>query len=177
MWQDVLEKSPNKARVRYNVGFLYFKKVMPEKALPYLVRALEIDSREEKYWITLNSAISILGEYEGRCSAGKEYHTTYDKVDPAFKKPWLALSYNNLGLAHEHLGNIYLARENYQKAVTVNPSLDLAWYNLTLVSARQNDTPNVATSLKILRTINPQLEQDAVKKIQEQQRSVKFIAQ
>ncbi|MGB9080447.1 MAG: tetratricopeptide repeat protein [Desulfuromonadaceae bacterium] len=167
LWQDVLEKSPNKARGRYSVGILYFRNTLPEQALPYLVRAVELHSGKEKHWVALNSTISILARYEGRCSSSKEYHL----VAPEDRKPWWANSYNNLGLAYEFLGNLYLARENYLKAVTINPSLDLAWYNLALVAAHQNDTPTVASSLEKLRTINPLLEQAAAKTIREQLRS------
>jgi tetratricopeptide (TPR) repeat protein len=169
MWQDVLKKSPNKARPQNFVGVLYFRRFMPEKALPLLVRALEIDSDTERYWTSLNSAIWIIDRYKGRCSEGMEYHTTIDKVDPGYKKPWMAVSYNNLGLAYEYLGNIYLAQTYFQKAVTFNPSLDLAWYNLALVSSRRNDSISAESSLGHLKAINPRLERDAVKTIREQQ--------
>lgn len=129
MWQDVLKKSPNKARVKYNVGFLYFKRYMPEKALPYIVGAIEIDSTQEKYWDILNVAITLLGKYEGRYLAVNKYHL----VEPEMKKAWLANSFNNLGLANEHLGNLNQARDNYLKAIKLDPSLDIAKYNLTLL--------------------------------------------
>lgn len=129
MWQDVLKKSPNKARVKYNVGFLYFKRYMPEKALPYIVGAIEIDSTQEKYWDILNVAITLLGKYEGRYIAVNKYHL----VEPEMKKTWLANSFNNLGLANEHLGNLNQARENYLKAIKLDPSLNIAKYNLALL--------------------------------------------
>jgi tetratricopeptide (TPR) repeat protein len=178
LWQDVLEKSPNKARARFAIGELYCRNLMPEKALPYLVRTLEIDPRREKHWMILNTAIMQLGRYKGRASAGMEYYVASAvKVDPNHKSQWLALSYNNLGLAYEHLGNRYLARESYHKAVTVNPSLDLAWYNLSLLAANQKDTASVESSLEKLRTINPVLAQDATKTIREQMHSVQPKAQ
>jgi tetratricopeptide (TPR) repeat protein len=175
LWQDVLVKSPNKARPRFAVGSIYYRKLMPEKALPYLVRALELDSSQKSYWITLNHVIMQLGIYNGRCSDGKEFVIS-DSIDPANRVPWLAISYNNLGLAYEHSGNIYLAQENYKKAVAFNPALDLAWYNLALVSARRNDASTFSNSLKMLRAISPVLEQNAVKAIQEQN-SVQLIPQ
>lgn len=169
LWQDVLDKSPNKARPRHTVGFLYVKKFMPEKALPYLVRAVEIEPGKDKYRIILNSAISLLSRYNGRCSAGMEYQATVDKVKPAYKNEWSAISYNNLGLAYEHLGNMFLAQENYQKAVTLNPYLDFAWYNLALVAVRRDDSFTVAGILETLRTLNPPLERDVSNLIRKQQ--------
>jgi tetratricopeptide (TPR) repeat protein len=173
LWQDVLEKSPNKARAQYSVGLLYFRRYMPEKALPHLVRALELDSAKQKHWNTLNAAVSIIGSYQGRSSAGREYH----EVDPGDRKAWMANSYNSLGLAYEHLGNRHLARENYRKAVSANPSLDLAWYNLALLAARQNDTPAAAAALERLRGINPPLEQAAARTIREEAPSVQLKPQ
>jgi len=173
LWQDALEKSPNKARAQYSVGLLYYRKFLPEKALPYLVRTLELDSARQKHWNTLNAAISIIGRYAGRSAAGGEYHT----VEPEQRTAWMANSYNNLGLAYEYLGNRYLAEENYRKAATTNPSLDLAWYNLALLAAQQNDAAAVAASLERLSAINPQLGRDAAKVIRKQAQSVQLIPQ
>jgi len=89
----------------------------------------------------------------------------------------MANSYNNLGLAYEYLGNRYLAEENYRKAATTNPSLDLAWYNLALLAAQQNDAAAVAASLERLSAINPQLGRDAAKVIRKQAQSVQLIPQ
>jgi hypothetical protein len=173
LWRDVLEKSPNKARASYSVGLLYYRKFLPEKALPHLVRALELDSARATHWNTLNTAVSLIKAYEGRGSAGAEYHT----VDPEQRYQWLANSHNNLGLAYEHMGNRYLAGVNYQKAADINPALDLAWYNLALLAARRNDTATLATSLEKLRALNPQLGQDAVKIIRGEGHSVQLIPQ
>jgi tetratricopeptide (TPR) repeat protein len=172
LWQDALKKSPNKARPWYSVGVAYFRRYMPETALPYLVRAVELEPGTTNYWITLNETISVISKFEGRSSDDMQYHAAVDAVNKQYLVPWTAICYNNLGLAYEHLGNRYLARENYHKAVTVNPSLDLAWYNLALLAASQKDTASVESSLENLRAINPVLAQNATKTIQEQMHSV-----
>ena len=165
MWRDVLEKSPNKARASYNLGFQYYKRYKLEQALPHLVRALELDTGMVEYWNTLNNTVSLIVAYEGRTSSGHQYGVTDDNVyrlHPELRKPWLANNYNSLGLVYEHLGNLRLAQENYLKAATVNPFLDLAWFNMALVSARQNNTSKVALSLERLRAISPPMELYAV---------------
>jgi tetratricopeptide (TPR) repeat protein len=175
LWQDVLKKSPNKARPQNSVGIIYMRKFKIEQALPYLVRAVEIEPSTPKYWIALNSAVSLVDKYKGRCSSGEEYQAAVDRVKPEEKTNWNALSYNNLGLAYEYLGNVYLAQENYKKAVATNPALDSAWYNLALAAARRNDTSNAASAIKELKAINLLAGQDAEEAIREQQRSVQLI--
>lgn len=166
LWQDVLKKSPNKARARYNIGLFYSRKFMFEQALPHLVKALEIDPNLQEFWLALNAAMPLLRKYEGRCSAGYEYQTNFVTVDPQQGTPWMANSYNNLGLAYEHGDDLFRARECFLKATTINPSLDRAWYNLALIAIRQNDTATVDTARKWLRTLNPQFEQDVAHIIQ-----------
>jgi tetratricopeptide (TPR) repeat protein len=177
MWQDVLEKSPNKARIQFNVGFIYFRKFMPETALPYLVRALELDPSVDRHWYTMNAAISMISKYKGRCSPGYEYFKNFEEVNPIYRKSWSALSDNNLGLAYEYLGNLDRARENYRKALALNESLDLAWYNLSLLAASQKDIATAESSLVKLRAINPKLAQDATKTIRESMPSVQLKTQ
>jgi tetratricopeptide (TPR) repeat protein len=169
LWQDVLKKSPEKARARYNVGLFYSRKFMFEQALPHLVKALELDANQQEYWLALNAALPLLRKYEGRCSAGYEYQSSFVKVDPDNDKPWMANSYNNLGLAYEHLGELSRAQENYLNATAINPALEFAWYNLALIAARRHDDAAVATSLNRLQTINPPLARDVAGKIREQQ--------
>jgi tetratricopeptide (TPR) repeat protein len=89
-------------------------------------------------------------------------------VDPRYRTQWTANNYNNLGLAYEYLGNLYMAQSNYLMAANNNPTLDLAWYNLALVAARRNETSTVASSLIRLRTINPHLELESEKLVREQ---------
>jgi hypothetical protein len=177
LWQDSLNKSPNRARASWALGTLYFRKLLPEKALPHFVKAVELEPAGDIHWININSVIRALKIYSGRSADGLEFHATIVTIEPIFRKPWMAISYNNLGLAYEHIGNLSLAQENYQKAVAVNPTLDLAWYNLALIAARRNDSATVVTSRERLRAINPQLEQHAAETIRVLAPSVELVPQ
>jgi tetratricopeptide (TPR) repeat protein len=134
---------------------------MPEKALPYLMRAVELDALTNRNWIALNNDVAIIRKFKGRCSDGMQYHDSVFTINPAYADQWWAVSYNNMGLGYEFLGNQHLARENYMKAVSVDPSFDLAWYNLVLVAAHQNDTATTTEALKKLEALNPPLGQQA----------------
>lgn len=162
MLQDVLAKSPNKARVSYAVGMLYYRKIMPEPALPYLVKALELDPDSDKYRQGLNEALWIIKKYRGRCGDGAPWQAAANRAKADTLKVWRAISYNNLGLAYEHLGKLELARQNYQQALAINPALDLAWGNLALAAALSDDRPAVAAALQQLQAINPQLARTVV---------------
>lgn len=165
LWQDVVEKSPDKARSRQALGALYLKRNMTEKAIVHFVRGVELDPGWDISWRNVNLAISAMDIYRGRGTSGIQYFATDLLINPLYRTPWSAISFNNLGLAYEYLGNQYLARENFQKAVTVNPSLDMAWYNLLLTAAHQGDMSTVELSLKKLKTLNPLLEQAAAKEL------------
>jgi hypothetical protein len=155
MWRDVLDKSPNKARARHALGFLYFKDFKADLALPYLIRAVELEPHMDKYWITLNAEISLLGAFEGRFSTGTNLHSSHDTVDPRFRKQWTAISYNNLGLAYEYSGNLFSAQSAYLKAVAADPATDFAWYNLALTAIKRNDSLTGTMALSRLKALNP----------------------
>jgi len=157
MWTDVLTKSPNKARAQYHVGLHLAERSQPARALPHLVRAIELSPSAPDFWITLNSVVSVLGTFEGRYDSGLRYHLMVYVIDPRYIVPWRAVSYNSLGLAYEYLGNYWAARANFEMAASLNPSLDLAWLNLALISARLRDPQGFSAALGRLQAINPAL--------------------
>lgn len=155
MWQDVLRKSPNKPRARFNAGFQLAKHMRHQEALPHLVRALELDPAPVLYWITLNGTVAMMPVAVGRADSGIQYQAMIDTVKPELMVPWRALSYNNLGLAYELLGNLYSAKANYILAASTNPALDLAWYNLALIAVRLNDRNGFEAARTRLLQLNP----------------------
>lgn len=161
LWQDVLAKSPNKSRAQYQVGFNLAQNMMPDKALPHLVRAIEQLPQAPDYWITLNALIPNLRAFEGRYDTGLHYHLMAFSIDPRYLKPWRAASYNNLGLAYEYLGNYREARVNFAKAVSTNPALDLGWFNLAVTAARLGDQAGFTAACDRLRAVNPDLARSA----------------
>jgi tetratricopeptide (TPR) repeat protein len=171
LWRDVVRKSPDKARPRVVIGALYVKKMMPEEALRHFVRAVELDPAWDMIRMNINLTVGAIDRFKGRGSDGTQYLAADETVKPPYQRPWLALSYNNLGLAYEYLGNQFLARENFIKAATVNPALDLAWYNLALAAAYLDDNAATAAALERLNSLNPSLARDAAQMISSQQRA------
>ncbi len=155
MWQDVLAKSPNKPRAQFNVGFHLSKRFQQEAALPYLVRALELDPSPQLYWLSVNGSVSMMATFAGRSTLGLEYQATPETVKPEYMVAWTALSHNNLGLAYEYLGNLQWSRNNFTLATTIDPRFDLGWLNLAIICARMNDRNGYDNAYARLAHLNP----------------------
>lgn len=166
MWQDVLEKSPNKARVRSYAGLHFAKRLVLDKAVQNLVRAIELDHTNDKYRIYLNHTVTMITGLQKRSSNGMKYQSGQEAVDPNQFEPWLAVSYNNLGLAYELMNNDVLAKINYFKAINLNPALDLAWYNLALLAAKHHDMEGFKQAIDKLGPLNPELHKSLPKMTQ-----------
>jgi hypothetical protein len=163
LWQDALDKSPGKARPYHSIGKIYYMRWKPEQAIPYLLRSVELDPNNLKYRVTLNLSVGILDRFAGRVDDGHQYQSKFDEVDKRYLVPWLAVSFNNLGLVYEAFtGNLYLARQNYEKSIDYDPHFELAWYNLALVTAWQGDRAGSAHALERLRVLNRDLAEKAI---------------
>jgi tetratricopeptide (TPR) repeat protein len=125
-------------------------------ALPRLVRALELDPSPQIYWITVNSAITSLDSFRGRSSDDMQYQTTIESLQPELVRKWQAAGRNNLGLAYEYLGDLKQARTAFAMAASIDPGLDLAWFNLAVVCTRQKDRPAFETARARLTALNPE---------------------
>jgi protein O-mannosyl-transferase len=159
LWQDTARKAPNKDLAQINLGGEYMKLSMPEKALPLFVRALELNpdlpARSMAY---LGKTLQYLHVDVARFTTGEELASfgnaelsREDKIRQA------SILYNNLALAYEYLGEPGKAWISYHTALRVNPSYDLAWYNLGLLSIKQGDRDQAAKALLELKRIKPYL--------------------
>ena len=165
LWQDTLLKSPAKGRPHHSIGKLLYKQWKPEQAIPYLLRAVELEPKKILYRMTLNETLALTNRFEGRLAPGGAYPQGTAPGDTYEKMTWLAASHNNLGLAYEGItGNWNLARQQYELSVQLNPDFDLGWYNLALLLNRQNDPAGTATALEHLRALNPALAEKAVQR-------------
>jgi len=163
LWQDTAKKSSNKGIVLINLAGEYLKRNMPEKALPLFVRGLEIDmslSFREK--IGIGASLKSLKVYGSRFSTGEEFIKpggifNSGVFDYSKASEWSGVIHNNLGLAYEYLMEPGKALQAYQTALTLNPTYDLAWYNLALLASKRGDTALVAEAIERLKPLNPPL--------------------
>ena len=121
LWSDVIKKSPEKARGQNNVGMWYFKRKNYAKAIPYFLKAIEINPFHD-------TAISNLGlSYmrEGRPDKVIETLREAVKINPSND-----LYHITLGIAYFRKGLIDNSILHLKYAVELNPSNADAHYNL-----------------------------------------------
>jgi hypothetical protein len=161
LWEDTARKSPDKPRVLANLTAAYLREGMPKKALPLLIRTIELSPGFTDALNNLGAVLDSLRVFEGRYDNGRRFITGTRTVDLRYYTSWFANTRNNLGLVYEYTGNHAVARRYYESAVSLAPTFDLAWYNLFLSAVRQQDQLLAAEAYSKLQGLNPQLARDA----------------
>ncbi len=91
LWEDVVEKSPNKARVHNAIGMYYYKRQKPDKAIPFFQQSLFL---RPEYGIGHNNL--------GLCFLARE------QIDQAIEEFKLAIKTKPLnGMWHVNMGIAY----------------------------------------------------------------------
>jgi tetratricopeptide (TPR) repeat protein len=161
LWEDTARKSPDKPRVLANLTAAYLREGMPKKAVPLLIRTIELSPGFTDALNNLGVVLDSLRVFEGRYDNGRRFITGTRTVDLRYYISWFANTRNNLGLVYEYTGNHAMARRYYESAVSLLPSFELAWYNLFLSALRQQDQALAAEAYKKLQSLNPQRASDA----------------
>jgi tetratricopeptide (TPR) repeat protein len=163
LWEDVVRKSPEKARGHNNLGLAYKKAGLRERELKEYMEAVRIEPEYAEAYANIGNVYVQIGRTD----------EAIEKYKEALRlKPGLVTAHYNLGRAyaikgrteeavkeyaevlvlkpehartHLNLGNIYLkqgrteeAVKKYRLALTYNPALPRAHNNLGLVYFRQN---------------------------------------
>jgi tetratricopeptide (TPR) repeat protein len=163
LWQDVAEKSPNKARPHANLGYAYLSRGQWDKAITEFQTALRLRHSAQDHY-NLGVAYGKKGliekakeEYLFALSAANfakphnNLGVLYAKsalLDEAIKhfqiairlQPGYAIAHNNLGHAYQEKGLTDMAIEQYQLAAGLEPD-NLAFRNdlATALQRRQRE--------------------------------------
>jgi hypothetical protein len=121
LWEDVIKKSPRKARGYNNLGNRYSEKDIYKKALKYYEIAVSLDPQNALYQDNLGIAYGFSG-----------------KVDEAIKhfllavkiQPDLYEAHNNLGYAYLNKGMVKAAVRHFKIALSIKPDYSVALDNL-----------------------------------------------
>jgi len=117
LWQDVMSKSPNKARPRYNLGVIFQERGLDDKATESYQRAIALK-------IDYADAYTNLGQlYLKKDLAEKavEYFKLALMFDPTQK-----IALFNLGIIYLEQGSIEEARTEFNAVLAIDPSFDQA---------------------------------------------------
>ncbi len=121
LWQDTVEKSPNKPRPHYNLGKALLSAGQTEPAISSINRALQLDPDNVEAHNNLGAAFDRKGLTE---QAIAEFHIALQL------QPKYALARTNLGIALEKLGQSEEAAQQYRLAARDNPVYFPARFNL-----------------------------------------------
>lgn len=157
-WRDVAAKSPDKARVRNNLGTVLYSKGLTGEGMAEFRKAAELEPGFADARYNLGNAYKDLGlmqeairEFEaavtsdpGKLSArnnlGLAYYTAgrYDEAVWQFeallaKAPRNYRARNNLGLAYSKMGRTQEAEAEFRAALSVNPGFEDALNNLRYI--------------------------------------------
>jgi tetratricopeptide (TPR) repeat protein len=114
LWNDVVKKSPGKARGHSNLGEAYFKAGLMDEAIEHYLVA-----------VNLGPDISAIRSFE-----------EVKEIDPNFAK-----AYNNLGLAYLSKGLNDEAIKNFKVALKIRPDYDKARINLEISYRKKRERP------------------------------------
>jgi len=139
LWRDAAVKAPTSSRSWNNLAYAYLREKRPAEALPALIRAIELNPGPPDAWNNIGIALEQIGRYQGRLQ--RNFNMFRSAEDLKNQTVWFANAYNNLGLAHEFLGQPAAAIQSYQKAASYRPDLAVAYFNLGLSALMLNNQP------------------------------------
>lgn len=153
LWQDVVSKSPTKARGYANLGLSYANRDNWEGAIQQYKKALELTPDFPEALNNLGAAYAHLGRWE-------EAIPVYQRAVEL--KPGYALAHNNLGIAY-YTGRRQSkeAIEEYQKALSIHPDNADAHNNLGLAYAVQGRLEEAIQSYRRALTLQQEIMQSS----------------
>jgi tetratricopeptide (TPR) repeat protein len=147
LWEDVVRKSPHKARPHNNLGYLYFEEGRREEALREYQTALRINPRYADAHNNLGNVYYLQGRTD---DALREFQAAL-KINPEY-----ADAHNNLGSVYYSQGRSDEAIREFQAALKVNPHFAGAHFNLGLVYSAQVRLEEAIREFQAALRINPE---------------------
>jgi tetratricopeptide (TPR) repeat protein len=144
LWEDVLKKSPYKARPNWNLGVFYVNQGFMDKAL-YMYQAA---IRRKPDYVEAHNNLGLVYLKQGRLDEALQAIQTALKYKPDY-----AEAHNNLGLVFYDQGRLDDAIRKYLEALKYKPDYAEAHNNIGLVYLKENRLNEAIkeyeTSLKI----------------------------
>jgi tetratricopeptide (TPR) repeat protein len=121
LWQDVVAKSPHKARPYLNLGAVLGEAGRMEEAIAALTEAIRIEPADPKSHANLGAALASVGRLDAAVVAlSRAARLEPDNPDVL----------NNYGIVLKDVGRLEEAIAALSEAVRIEPGHARAWYNL-----------------------------------------------
>ncbi len=120
LWNDVIEKSPKKARPYFNRALAYDATLDLNAAIADYTRAIDINAGYANAWSNRGLAYLKLGQLDKAVS---------DNMKAVEIEPSFSPAYNNLGSAYDEMGQYPKAIDSYSKAIELKPNSADAYSN------------------------------------------------
>jgi superkiller protein 3 len=129
--QEAISVNPNQAVYRDTLGVVLLELGRPDMALEHFTKAVEIDPIYADAYFHMGTALAEARKWEEAVVAYKK----------ALSLPTLTIpesANQNLGLALYHLKRYQEAEQTLRFAISLDPKLQAAYYNLGLVFVAEN---------------------------------------
>jgi tetratricopeptide (TPR) repeat protein len=180
VWNDVVRKSPHKARPYNNLGSAYAQQGNFNQALADYNRSIEINPRFADAFFNRGVVYDRTGDvdhaikdYDQAIDISPDYADAYNNRGDVFSRmgeydqamldfnkaiaiaPNYAGAYFNRGLIYSKQANFIRAIAEYNKAIQFNPSYADAYYNLGLSYSHQGNYGQALLNFSKASEINP----------------------
>jgi len=146
LWQDVVNKSPQKVRPHNNLGNALMESGRTEEAIEHYLQALRINPYSSEVHNNLADALSKLGQFQ---KAIHHYHEAL-RIQPDYVD-----AYNDLGNALINIGQVSDAIRHFNQALRLNPKFVPAYNSLALALIRMGKTDEAVVQFQKALQINP----------------------
>ena len=131
IWQDTVEKSPQKARPHWILGTVLNKQGRTEEAIEHYLHALRINPESEK----THNNLGLAFYNQGRTKESIEHYLHALQIKPDYEEAHI-----NLGSVLNNQGRTEEAKEHYLQALRINPESEKTHLNLGNILYNQGRT-------------------------------------
>lgn len=124
LWARTVYISPFSSEAHDNLGFVYERAGLTDKAIVEFKKSIELNSLNYKAYTNLGTSYGQKGNF----TLSEKYLKMAIKINPSYYK-----AYNYLGLIYAKQGFFNKSIIEFKKAINAEPNFDEAHYNLGIV--------------------------------------------
>jgi tetratricopeptide (TPR) repeat protein len=145
LWEDTVAKSPNKARVQFQLAQAYYEGSDCAKALPHYERSAQLDPRDDRLFTDWGLAYDCLNQPDQAVA----------KIRHALSLKPTAHGYSQLGMIFGKNGKYAEALEALAMAATIDPRFDMTYVYRGDVHLAAGDPAAAVQDFRQALAINP----------------------